>query len=234
MPDAARPARSPSAGPPTGRSTLTTPVTAPDGGIVVVKVRRPVSWAAEATAAEAEWLTAAAGPGIVPLLAAGVDRLATGWAGPVSVASCADRLAADPDRVVAMVAGVVRVLDRIAGAGLVHGRIRAEHVILGGADRSRVALCSPVAGPSGPDAGAGRGGRGDAADDLVALGDLAAGLSAGWRNRHPGWDQLVTALRAEPDRLDPGRVAGRLAELGPLRGPGVARWWGRPDRLRRR
>lgn len=225
-----RPDRPPGFDPPVDRSALTTPVATPDGGIVVVKVRRPRPWAVEATAAEANWLAAAAGPGVVPLVAAGPDRLATGWAGPVSVASCLDTLAAHPAQVVAVVTGVAVVLGRIGALGLVHGGLRADHVILGGAHRTGVALCSPGVADRGTAMAQPGPASGPPADDLAALGALAARLSAGWRHRHQEWDRLVTALQTEPERLDPSRLAGRLAELRPPRPPGFPIRW--PDRIK--
>lgn len=110
---------------------------------------------------EAERLDRARHPGVVELLDAGEDRLDLAWAGGRTLATAPP----PPERVAATFACLATTVADLHRLGIVHGRLRADHVVLDGHGRPRVcSLRAAAAHEPEP----------TSADDVAALGQLLA------------------------------------------------------------
>lgn len=203
-----------------------------DGGVPVVVKRAGPGPGADRLDHEATVLARAAGPGVVAMVRheTGVDggrSLVLGLAGPRSLTGA--RLS--PEAAAAVVAALADVVARLHDAGLVHGRIAPDHVVLG-AD-GRPVLCG-FAG------GGGTGGRRPADDDdptggvLLPADDVAQGdgrarprPAMGAKARRPR--STGGRRRARPGQRFRGRRRTRRAPPGLARREG--RESGEPARL---
>jgi hypothetical protein len=196
------------------RVTITPTSTEPDAPVRVAKVKLPND--RRDRAAEAAWLARAARPGIVPLVTideppptepftivtehVGSRTLRTARLGPL-----------EAWRVIVDVAELMGELHR---DGLVHGKLTADHVIIGA---ERVWLCSPDGSCEDP---------GEDLDGLArCMGDLQhqweiSGLEIPFGTQ---WADLAERLA---DTTDPSRSATRvlhsLRRLEPRRDQGTA------------
>lgn len=134
------------------------------GGDAAVVVKRAVGAAIPRLRQEAERLRAAAHPGVVAIVRSEGDD--EGWelhlahgGRPVSALP-----APSPEQVAGIVAAAASTVADLHVAGIVHGHLSADHVLLGG--EGRVRLCG-----LGPDAAGA-----SAADDVAALGGVLARL----------------------------------------------------------
>ncbi len=190
-----------------------------DGELVVEKRRLPLDEplgpslraeaerrARHATEAEARWLVGARHPGVVALRHHDPDRavLATAWAGAATVA----HLPPGPGRARAL-SQVAATLGRIHLRGLVHGAVRAEHIVVatGPAADLRARLCSPriVDGVGDRSDRLGRSPRGrerngppEPTDDLWAVLRLVADAAAETRHRRTAWRRALVRLGHAP------------------------------------
>lgn len=161
-------------------------VTGADGRPVLVK-RATTPEGAARLAGEGAVLTALAHPSVVQVVDQREGELHLAWVGPHSLATVAGLPVTSAGVIVGQVAAVVADLHR---AGIGHGRLTADHVLL--AD-GRVVLTGL--------ADAGRLERVPAADDVAALGTLLTALVA------PHEEQMV------PDRRRSRSDGGRRATL---------------------
>lgn len=219
------------------------------GVLLVVKARRPIDeplgpdllavareQARAATVAEARWLVKARDPGVVALRRVEPDQ-ARLWTGHVAVASLACS-PPSPALAAQILAEVATTAGRMHAKGLVHGAIRAEHVLLtpvrssGRGRRSlRPVLCSPdptaAAAATGPATTSGTGGATGISGGTTTGPDVdidAAALVAlveQWHRRagprRSAWDQALEALnpgpRIDPDGSGPTPTMALVAEV---------------------
>ncbi|MGH1504990.1 MAG: hypothetical protein ACRBI6_15670 [Acidimicrobiales bacterium] len=167
------------------------------------------------TAAEARWLRDAAGPGVVELHDhdPDADALITAYAGPRTLASAVTERRSPPAAtVIAWLRSVSATLDRIHRAGLIHGQVRPDHVVVAG---RAAALISPRVLPRGDGA--------SMADDLAGLGSLVTHAAWVWAvtgTREVDadvWRQLAESL-VGGEIVSAARAVSRLGSISP--GPG--------------
>ncbi len=203
-------------------------------GATPVVVRRGVGPAARRLRLEGERLARAAHPGVVQVVSSTGDddawELVTSHGGrPLPVAS---PLA--PEAFAGVVAAVASTLADLHELGVVHGRLRSDHILLG--PLGRPVLCGFGPGPAPQD----RAPAATPADDVAALGSIIVELLGGdaepepmperrWQRRRSwsGWVRrslltLADQACAEPPTRRPSarRFAAAISEAVP--GAGIA------------
>lgn len=192
-----------SVGGPAGDDVLLTWATA-EGRPVVVKSTRGRHRAR--LRREAEALGSVSGPGVVDLLAVQDDEARTS----LVLADAGHRTLADPaglgsDALLRALARTCAAIERLHRLGWTHGRLEAQHVIVGA--RGRVQLCSfAAARPIGPPA--------DTAADVAALLELCRAVAAELDGRDRRDARTARRLRSLADELEasPDLDARRLIE----------------------
>lgn len=148
--------------------------------------------------AEANWLTAAARPGVVELLSTSDDpfTIVTAHAGARTMRTA--RL--DPDAGLALAIKVADLLAQLHHDGFVHGKLTVDHVIVGA---NGPVLCSPDGTVTTPEVDLD--GLARCMRELARQWDEARATSA-WRTQ---WDALAQRLE---DATDPARSAVRVTQ----------------------
>lgn len=177
-----------------------------DGRLVVIKRAGPGP-AADRLRREAAALRLADGRGCVELVAAtdepdGGASLATAWVGGGPLASA---LPLGPARVLAVARSLAEVLAGLHDAGLVHGRVVPEHVLLGDDDRPLLCGLADARLPGEDDGPAPEA-------DVAALLGLVEGLVGDARGEVA--DGLRSVVATGPAG-GAAAVAARLAALAP-------------------
>lgn len=196
-----------------------------------------------ALAREADRLERAAHPGVVVIIDRAEDHLDLRWAGGHTLATQRPEASA----VAATFASIAATVADLHQMGIVHGRLRAEHVVIDGDGRARLCgLAAPAAGQPEP----------TSADDVAAIGQLLA-ESAGnetevepipdrrWRRtRWSGYHRRsLLTLADHASHPDPAvrptarALAASLADLTPTRRlpePSAADLARGPDAVRQR
>jgi hypothetical protein len=162
------------------------------GSQLVVAKQRLGPAAAVHAGAEARWLMAARHPGVVALrrVAPGECRIETDHAGLTTLRTHHP----DPQGTAEVLGLVAATLAELHRRGLVHGRLRPEHVILGGPRRRHPVLCSPGADPDA-----------DPDTDRQGLAHLAGAAAARFaagrvcsRRQRRRWDDVARTLAESP------------------------------------
>ncbi|HEV2766472.1 MAG TPA: protein kinase [Acidimicrobiales bacterium] len=199
-------------------------ILSPGGRLVIVK-QAASGDAADRLRREAEILRQASHPGVVELV--GIDELHGGGAALTTafvaggtLGDSAGRL--EPAAMARVVAGLATTLADLHDRGIVHGRVRADHVLVAGTSGEPV-LCGlaearTVERPAEA--------APDATDDTEALAHLVATLTS------PHSDHLTGALRQAVERWHAGAarptsrslavaLAGLVPDQPPAAGPGT-------------
>ncbi len=193
-------------------ATRVTLTTRPDGSLAVVKT--PLTGDRADRVAEAAWLRQAAGRGVVELLEASSATLVTAWV-PGNTLRTGDR---SPEATAAVLATLGRSLANLHDAGLVHGKLSLDHVIVG---PDGPVLCSP----RGRVVGSAVGSAVDPALDSLGLARCLTALLERWDDldvkvaNRSAWQRLAERLGDEHDPLPLRRAAvafDRLATAAEL------------------